>query len=92
MDEHWAAYVNDSDWGIGVFVPGVAETTHYRYEGNRQGGPSGAACSYFAPVKTMAITNGMTFEYQVFLTIGRIETMRNVFNQLRTQDVQSISK
>ena len=56
--EHWAAYVNGADIGVGVFTPGTGSLTCYRFEGNRKTGPSGAACSYFAPLRTFAITPG----------------------------------
>lgn len=31
--EHWAAYVDDSDWGIGVYTPGTPLSTTYRFDG-----------------------------------------------------------
>jgi hypothetical protein len=81
IDEPWAAYVNDHDWGLGVFVPGVREITCYRHPG--EAGPKGGGCSYFAPIRTLAITNGFTFDYDVYLAIGEVNDMRTRFQQLR---------
>ena len=80
--EHWAAYVNGADFGIGVFTPGTGDLTCYRYEGNRKTGPTGAACSYFAPVRTLAITPGFTFEYDVWLTVGTSAEIRSRFQSV----------
>ena len=33
IDENWAAYVDDSDNGVGVLVPGTTLITSYRYKG-----------------------------------------------------------
>lgn len=81
--EHWAAFVNDADVGLGVFTPGTGDLTCYRFKGNRQTGPKGSACSYFAPIRTLAITPGFTFEYDVWLTIGATADMRARFQSVR---------
>ncbi len=81
MDESWAAYVDTRDWGLGVFVPGVTELTCYRHPGAT--GPKGAGCSYFAPIKTVAITNGFTREYDVYLSIGKVAEMRGSFRRIQ---------
>ena len=81
--EHWAAYVNDADYGVGVFTPGTGELTCYRYTGDGKTGPEGSACSYFAPIRTMAITPGFTFEYDVWLTIGTSAEIRSRFQSVR---------
>jgi hypothetical protein len=81
--EHWAAFVNDADFGLGVFTPGTGELTCYRYEGDRKTGPSGSACSYFAPVRTFAITPGFTFEYDVWITLGTTPEIRSRFAAVR---------
>ena len=81
--EHWAAFVNDREFGLGVFTPGTGELTCYRYEGDRKTGPEGSACSYFAPVRTFAITPGLTFEYDVWLSVGTAREIRARFAAVR---------
>jgi hypothetical protein len=84
MDESWAAYVDGSDWGLGVFVPSVTELTCYRHPGAP--GPKGAGCSYFAPIKTMAVTNGFTHTYDVYLTIGKLDGIRERFQRIHESE------
>ena len=78
--ENWAAYVDPkTNRGVGVYVPIADTITCYRFS---QPGQKGA-CSYFAPVKTMAITPGFQFEYEVWLTSGSVEDIRKRFAALR---------
>ncbi len=80
LSENWAAYVDARDWGLGVCVPGTTEMTFYRNAG--QAGPDGPGCSYFAPIRTLAITNGFKLDYEVFLAIGTVSELRNQFRSL----------
>jgi hypothetical protein len=84
LTENWAAYVDDRDWGLGVFFPGTAEVTCYRAPGKP--GPAGSGCSYLAPIRTLAITNGFTLEYDVFLTAGTVPQMREQFRRILKRD------
>jgi hypothetical protein len=78
-DDHWAGYVDADGWGLGVHFPGTTELTCYRYEGDKRAGPTGSACSYFAPVRTLAVTPGFVIRYKVRLTAGTVEEMRARF-------------
>lgn len=78
--EHWSAYVDDEDWGIGVYSPGTPEITCYRFEGEK--GPQGGGCSYFAPIRTLAITSGIVLNYDIYLTIGSITDIRERFHAI----------
>jgi len=80
--EEWSAYLDDSEWGIGVYTPGSFDITCYRYEGDGKKGPEGAACSYFAPLRVFSIEKGMTFEYDVYLKIGNKEEIRDTFYKI----------
>jgi hypothetical protein len=81
-EESWAAYLNDADEGIGVLFPESTEVTCYRYEGDGKSGPTGSACSYFAPVRTFAVTPGLEFRYKVYLTVGSLEEIRERFGKI----------
>lgn len=77
--EHWAAYVNTNDFGVGAFVPVADTLTCYRFgDGKREHG----SCSYFSPLKSFAITPGLAFEYDVWLTIGTAQEIRKRFSAL----------
>ena len=83
LDENWAAYLDAQNWGVGVFAPGTSRSTHYHVKG--PGGPGGSGCSYFAPIRTMAITPGMVFEYDVYLTIGTLAEIRDTAYALHAE-------
>jgi len=79
--EHWAAYVDKNDFGVGVLVPVADALTCYRFgDGKREHG----SCSYFAPLKRFAITSGMRFEYDVWLTIGSAADIRSRFSAIHS--------
>ena len=82
-DENWAAYVDGNDWGVGVYFPGTNRLTAYRAKANLTAGPEGAACSYFAPLQTLAITRGWVYEYDIYLAIGKVADVREQFRRLR---------
>lgn len=81
--DHWAGYVDGGGWGLGVFFPGTTEMTCYRYKGDGRSGPTGSACSYFAPVRTLAVTPGFELNYKVYLTVGTVDEMRARFAEER---------
>lgn len=81
LPENWAAYIDGSGRGVGIFTPGTSRMTCFYIPG--PGGPDGSGCSYLAPIRTMAITNGLQFEYDVYMTIGQTDEMRETFRRLR---------
>ncbi|MCU0795630.1 MAG: hypothetical protein MUF31_06805 [Akkermansiaceae bacterium] len=82
--ENWAGFVGPDGRGVGVFFPGTDRITTYRHPGPP--GPKGGGCSYFAPIRTMAIEPGTDFSYQIHLTIGSAEEMRARFAKVREAD------
>jgi hypothetical protein len=79
ITEHWAAYVDDMGFGLGAYVPVANELTCYRFgDGKREHG----SCSYFAPLTRFAVKPGFVWEYDVYLTVGRGEEIRQRFQQL----------
>lgn len=82
--EGWAAYIGDDGKGLGVYSPASDMCVLYRY-GSGPGGSDAPSCSYFAPVKTMAITAGMNFSYDVYITYGTVEEIRARFKAVKAQ-------
>lgn len=78
--EHWAAYVDSEEFGLGVCVPQANELTCYRVGQIGQAG----ACSYFAPLAIFAITPDTVFEYDCYLTIGKLHDIQSRFQKLTT--------
>ena len=79
LTENWAAYVDDTDFGLGVYVPVANRLTCYRFGDGRA---DHGSCSYFAPLTTFAITPGFTFDYKVHLTIGTLDQIRSRITDL----------
>jgi hypothetical protein len=77
LSEGWAAYVDPEGNGVGVYVPETTEATCYRFKGG-----SGSDCSYIAPLRTFALTPGLSFSYTAFFTIGNADTIRKRFEEL----------
>lgn len=80
ITENWAAYVDTNNFGIGAYVPIAKSLTCYRYaagQTSRQG-----ACSYFAPITYFSITPGFTFEYDLFITLGTADRIRQTFREI----------
>lgn len=76
ITEHWAAYINEQNFGLGVYVPVADHLTCYRFgDGNREHG----SCSYLAPLTRFAITPNFVFEYDAFLTLGSPDEIRERF-------------
>jgi hypothetical protein len=68
---------------VDVLFPGTDRITTDRHPGPPgPPGPKGGGCSYFAPLRTMAITPGLVFEYDVYLTIGTAEEIRHRFKPI----------
>lgn len=80
-DEEWAGFTGPDGRGLGVYFPGTRQITCYRYPG--ESGPRGGACSYFAPIQTLAITPGFVHDYKIYLSIGSAAEMRERFDQVR---------
>lgn len=77
LSESWAAYVDETGSGVGVYVPGTTEATCYRFEGG-----AGSDCSYIAPLRSFALTRELSFSYTAFFTLGNAETIRKRFETL----------
>lgn len=76
--ENWAAYIDKDDFGMGVYVSIANQITSYRVS---QPGEAGA-CSYFAPIVTFAISQKRNFQYDIYLTIGKIGQIRSRFKAI----------
>ncbi len=85
--ENWAAFVKEDDgWGVGVYAP-HATTMAYYVAGDLQKLSQGgsAFCSYLSPLKRFAIAPGFSTTYDVYITVGRVQEIRNRFIDLRNQ-------
>ena len=81
--ENWVAYLDEKDWGIGIYTPGTENFTCYRFKGDGETGPTGSACSYVAPLRRFSLQKGLAVDYEVFLTIGALAEIRKRFGSLK---------
>jgi hypothetical protein len=77
--EHWAAWVDDQNRGVGLCVPVATEATCYRY-GN--GVIRKDSCSYIAPLATFALVPGLVWKYDAWMTLGGVEEIRERFRKV----------
>lgn len=80
-NERWAALVNGNNWGVGVYN---ADATLYvgGFSGSQGGGPTGNSTGYFSPLRTIQLSKNGTFEYEYYLILGDLSTIRNfVYNK-----------
>lgn len=78
FNEPWLAYLNASDWGVGLYKRGEDNATCYRY----QSIGDSSATSYFAMLDTFALTTGMVHDYTIYMKIGSGPELRSKFMQL----------
>ncbi len=77
--ETWAAWTNEEDYGIGLFVPGTEIMLAGRYEYNGSKNPANGGTSYVAPLRTMEFYSFVPFEYEYIIAAGTIDEMRATF-------------
>jgi len=74
--ENWAALVNDADWGLGIWEPGV-----YQFIGGfagkpGAGGPKDSPTGYIAPLYNEIIDWNIDTDYQYVLILGSVTEIR----------------
>jgi hypothetical protein len=73
MSESWVALLSEQGEGLGLFAPGASAFVSYRTDD----------CAYVAPVLQRALRPGFEHDYTVYLTLGRLEQIRERFGDLR---------
>ncbi|MDR1630678.1 MAG: hypothetical protein LBS36_10780 [Oscillospiraceae bacterium] len=83
-DESWSAWVNSaSDWGIGVYTPGVKGMKAGRYEYDGTKDAAGNATNYVAPLGRFQLVQCSPSAYSYLITSGTTDEMRAVFKSLK---------
>ncbi len=75
FDEPWLAYLNASDWGIGLYKRDEDSATCYRFQSIGES----SATSYFAFLDTFALLPGLVHEYTLYAKIGTLTELRAAF-------------
>jgi hypothetical protein len=69
--ENWSALVQDNDWGLGVFSPGVQFTV-----GGFHNAPGGNPTGYVSPLHKEILDHNITYEYEYYLMLGYLNDIR----------------
>ena len=75
--EHWAAMVNDDEWGLGVFQPEATQMLG-RFFGDHpgKGGPTDDATGYIAPINNEILDWNIVYNFSFYLILGNLDTIR----------------
>lgn len=74
--EHWAALVNDDDWGLGVIHPGVVRFIGGFSGKANTGGPDDDPTGYVAPVRHEILDHNIVYDYQYTLVLDSLTNIR----------------
>jgi hypothetical protein len=74
--EHWAALVNDDDWGLGVIHPDVVRFLGGFSGKPNRGGPNDDPTGYVAPVRQEILDHNIVYEYEYTLVLDSLKNIR----------------
>lgn len=67
--------------GLDIDKPGTEPETAVEPWG--EAGAGASPCSYFSPIRTLAITPNLTLRYEIWITAGSTATIRQTFQDVR---------
>jgi hypothetical protein len=74
--EHWAALVDDHDWGLGVIHPDVVRFKGGFYGKEPNGGPNDDPTGYIAPIRQEVLDHNIVYEFNYTLVLDSLENIR----------------
>ncbi len=77
--ETWCAWVDDNDYGVGLYTPGVEILLAGRHSYNGSTRPDAAATNYVAPLCTMQLPCYKKLSYSYLVTAGTVGEIRSAF-------------
>ncbi len=83
--ERWAALVDESGWGLGVFKNDGGEFHGGIYGDERSDDPKHGSTSYVAPIHMENLDYNIVYEHQTDFMVGKLEGIRERFNNLATK-------
>lgn len=83
--ERWAALVDESGWGLGVFKNDGGEFHGGIYGDERSDDPKHGSTSYVAPIHAENFDHNIVYEHQTDFMVGKIEGIRERFVNLATK-------
>ncbi len=83
--EHWAALVNDDDWGLGIIHPDVVRFVGGFYGKANTGGPNDDPNGYVAPVRQEILDHNILYDFQYTLVLDTLTNIRKEAYRQRPQ-------
>ena len=74
--EHWAALVDDDDFGLAVYQPDCPQFLGGFVGAHGQGDSADASTGYLAPTRREIIDHNITHEYTYSLIVGKLPELR----------------
>ena len=74
--EKWAAHVDDSDWGVGVYTPTTVELYGGGFYGTAGGGAHDSSTGYMQPAGLETLGKDTVYTYDYYLIVGTLSEIR----------------
>ncbi len=85
VTENWMAYVDDNQWGLGVYNP-ICTNFLAGMSGQPGGEATNGATSYIAPVKKEILNKNSVYEYEYYLIVGTLDEIRSKIYQIHSSN------
>ncbi len=83
--ERWAALVDESGWGLGVFKDDGGEFHGGIYGEGRSDNPKDGSTAYVAPIHMENFDYNIVYEHRTDYVVGKLVDIRRRFNQMATK-------
>jgi hypothetical protein len=83
--ERWAALVDDSDWGLGVFKDDGGEFHGGIHGDGRSDDPKHGSTAYVAPIHMENFDYNIIYEHRTDFMVGKLEDIRRRCNEMATR-------
>ena len=83
--ERWAALVDESGWGLGVFKDDGGEFHGGIHGDGRSDDPKHGSTAYVAPIHRENFDPNIVFEHETHLMVGGLADIRHRFNAMATK-------
>lgn len=76
--EHWAALLNEEDWGLGVVMPASTRFVGGFAGEEGRGGTKDAPTGYIAPLGKEELDHNISYDFAYVLVVGNLQQIREV--------------
>jgi len=83
--ERWAALVDDTGWGLGVFKEDGVEFHGGIYGDERSDDPKHVSTAYVAPIHMENLDHNIIYEHRTSFVLGTIDQIRARFNRMASK-------